>query len=176
MRFLAEQEQIQARRKPLFGNKAANKQSRPSFPSLKVRPIAKQRPTVVKLPDAAKIRPAAVKFRPAVPANRNTQLPVENRLFFNLLGGNQITLSTGSTGSLNIPFGKTRGVIVTATVNLTSVLSCVDRSEFVTGNPTACRRRRRGVERLLTFDDQDDSFSPSKVEKYNAKHHRLMSI
>ena len=50
--------------------------------------------------------------------------------------------------------GKTYGVITTSTVKITTVVTCVDSTEFVAGaGPPPCRRRRRGMEHLLTFDD-----------------------
>ncbi len=108
------------------------------------------------------------RYRPAAHRPAYSPLLPESRFFFGLLNNNNdVVFSANSTA--NRFFGRTRGVISTSTVNLTTVISCVSSTEFVAGrNAPACRRRRRGMEHLLAFDDLvgSPSVSPSEVEKY----------
>jgi len=93
----------------------------------------------------------------------------ENRFFGYFQNNNDVLFSATSAANNYGIFGKTRGVISTSTVNLTAVVSCVVSTEFVAGrNAPACRRRRRGMEHLLAFDDLvgSPSVSPTAVEKY----------
>jgi len=105
-------------------------------------------------------------YRPAAAAAADPS--AQQRFLFNLFP-QEIYFPRNTTTRNGGMFGKTYGVISTSTVNITSVVTCVDSTEFVAGaGPPSCRRRRRGMEHLLAFDDLVGSplgLSPTAVEK-----------
>jgi len=127
-------------------------------------PYFRSHPSMDEVDQQQEIQPRG-RTRPAKPSK--LEVP-ENRFLFGLFGNNNDILFPSNSTAANRLFGRTRGVISTSTVNITTVISCVVSTEFVLGAVApACRRRRRGMEHLLAFDDLVGSplLSPSQVEK-----------
>lgn len=94
--------------------------------------------------------------------------PSQQRLFFNALGFSLVPINNSNNVNNGL-FGLNPTVIITSTVNTTTVTTCVSATEFSAGSGvTDCRRRRHDMEQLLAFDDLvgSPSLSPSAVEEY----------
>lgn len=66
---------------------------------------------------------------------------------------------------INIPFLRTKVVLLSSVLETTSIISCVAATEFVGAAPPDCRRRRRGVYERFLLAENGESIAPSPVEK-----------